>query len=207
MSSDPTSPSPKVREAAEALKAAIDTHLAAVEKRSGENDPTVHSTYDELRRAGLAYDDILFDTYEEVTPFEVAEPPLDVTAEVAEDGGPHRLALMSRFDFTISDAESVVEAGRAAFRQAGPEDADVTADEQVSHVGSALYELANAFGLEGLEERAEDVGLLPEGSTTWVLDVRAPDARWRDAAFAAAEFGRVLYRLDEVYDEDDDEDE
>mgnify|MGYP001555318858 CR=1 FL=1 len=61
--------SDQVHAAVESLKAALDVHLAAVEARSGENDPHVQSAYDALAAAGEAYDDALFSAYEEVTPF------------------------------------------------------------------------------------------------------------------------------------------
>jgi len=61
--------SEQVHAAVEALKAALDAHLAAVESRAGENDPQVQAAYDALASAGEAYDDALFSAYEEVTPF------------------------------------------------------------------------------------------------------------------------------------------
>lgn len=61
--------SEQVRSAVEALKVALDAHLAAVESRAGENDPHVQAAYDALAAAGEAYDDALFSAYEEVTPF------------------------------------------------------------------------------------------------------------------------------------------
>lgn len=76
----PVSPA-DVRSAAEALKAAIDTHLAAVENRSGENDPRVQQAYDALAAAAETYDDLLFSAYEEVTPF----GPSDVDEDDDED--------------------------------------------------------------------------------------------------------------------------
>lgn len=68
--SEEAAPTPdQVRAAAEAVKAALDAHLAAVEHRSGENDPQVQKAYDDLAAAAEDYDDILYSAYEEVTPF------------------------------------------------------------------------------------------------------------------------------------------
>ena len=61
--------SEQVRSTLDALKAALDSHLAAVESRAGENDPRVQASYDALASAAEAYDDALFSAYEEVTPF------------------------------------------------------------------------------------------------------------------------------------------
>lgn len=69
MADETPATSEQVRAAVEALKAALDVHLTAVEARAGENDPNVQAAYDALAAAGEAYDDALFSAYEEVTPF------------------------------------------------------------------------------------------------------------------------------------------
>src|SRR5215475_3094507 len=77
-----------VRAAAEALKAAIDAHLAAVEARGGEADPVVQEAYTVLHDAAAAYDDVLFEVYDEVTPFVLADTEdLDQIGAVGTDGG------------------------------------------------------------------------------------------------------------------------
>lgn len=68
----------------DALKQALDAHLAAVEARAGENDPRVQAAYDALASAGEAYDDALFSAYEEVTPFGPVET-VDDEEEEDED--------------------------------------------------------------------------------------------------------------------------
>ncbi len=70
-----------VREAADALITAIDHHLAACERRTGESDPAVLAAYDALRQAAERYDDVLFDTYDEVTPFEFTDLSTDADAD------------------------------------------------------------------------------------------------------------------------------
>jgi hypothetical protein len=203
MSGDKPPSDATVRAAAETFKSALDAHLTAVEQRAGENDPDVQETYDRLRDAGLAYDDLLFDTYEEVTPFEAPDPDVDEPGEVAPGHGPAaRVALLTRHDYAVLDHGVLLDAGREAYRETWPDEGEEVAEQQVSHLGAALYELANAYGVDGMDDRAEDAGLEPEGSTTWVLDVGDVGERWRDVAFTSAGQGRVLYRLDEVYDED-----
>ncbi|MGW3464248.1 hypothetical protein ACWDE9_33745, partial [Streptomyces olivaceoviridis] len=61
----------EVRAAAEAVKTALDRHLAAVERRSGEDDPAVSEAFNQLAAAAEAYDELLYDRYDEVTPFEI----------------------------------------------------------------------------------------------------------------------------------------
>jgi len=84
MADDTHATSEQVRSAVEALKAALDSHLAAVEARAGENDPQVQAAYDALAAAGEAYDDALFSAYEEVTPFGPVEG-IDDDGDDAED--------------------------------------------------------------------------------------------------------------------------
>jgi len=76
--------SEQVRSTLDALKAALDSHLAAVESRAGENDPRVQAAYDALASAAEAYDDVLFSAYEEVTPFGPVET-VDEDEETDED--------------------------------------------------------------------------------------------------------------------------
>ncbi|MGH3324695.1 MAG: hypothetical protein ACRDOV_09780, partial [Streptomyces sp.] len=69
-----------VRAAAEAVKAALDLHLEAVERRAegavegdetGPSGTAVYAAFDELAAAGEAYDELLYERYDEVTPFEI----------------------------------------------------------------------------------------------------------------------------------------
>jgi hypothetical protein len=76
--------SEQVRSTLDALKTALESHLAAVEARAGENDPRVQAAYDALASAAEAYDDALFSAYEEVTPFGPVETA-DDDEELDED--------------------------------------------------------------------------------------------------------------------------
>lgn len=58
----------EVRAAAEAVKTALDRHLAAVERRIGEDDPAVHAAFNDLAAAAEEYDELLYERYDEVTP-------------------------------------------------------------------------------------------------------------------------------------------
>lgn len=57
----------EVRAAAEAVKAAIDRHLDAVERRTGDDDPAVYDAFNALAAAAEVYDELLYDRYDEVT--------------------------------------------------------------------------------------------------------------------------------------------
>ncbi|MFE1349809.1 hypothetical protein ACFW57_35055, partial [Streptomyces sp. NPDC058757] len=60
----------EVRAAAEAVKTALDRHLAAVERRTGDDDTAVYEAFNALAAAAETYDELLYDRYDEVTPFE-----------------------------------------------------------------------------------------------------------------------------------------
>jgi hypothetical protein len=66
MSSDP-------RAALDRFVAALQRHYEAASARRSELDPTVVGAYDELAAAFVAYDDALFDAFDEVTPFDLTD--------------------------------------------------------------------------------------------------------------------------------------
>jgi len=61
------------RDALDRLVAALEAHFAAVSHRTGEADPAVISAYQTLADAFETYDNALYDTFDEVTPFELVE--------------------------------------------------------------------------------------------------------------------------------------
>jgi hypothetical protein len=95
-----------VRELAAALSAAIAEHLRAVESRRGESDPAVYAAYDRLRDAFLAYEDALYETYDEVTPFEVvSDEEEDEDEEEEEEDGDEDLEDEDLEDEDLEDDE------------------------------------------------------------------------------------------------------
>jgi hypothetical protein len=62
MTSDP-------RAALDRLVAALEAHLQAASRRTGEVDPAVASAFQTLADAFTAYDEALYAAYDEVTPF------------------------------------------------------------------------------------------------------------------------------------------
>jgi hypothetical protein len=57
------------RDALDRLVAALEAHFEAVTRRTGEADPAVNAAYQTLADAFETYDDALYDSYDEVTPF------------------------------------------------------------------------------------------------------------------------------------------
>ena len=62
MTSDP-------RAALDRLVAALEAHLQAASRRTGEVDPAVASAFQTLADAFTSYDEALYAAYDEVTPF------------------------------------------------------------------------------------------------------------------------------------------
>jgi hypothetical protein len=62
-----------VRTRLQALVDALQAHLAATELRTGEADPAVFAAYAHLADAFVAYEESLYDSYDEVVPMSVVE--------------------------------------------------------------------------------------------------------------------------------------
>lgn len=75
----------RVRALLDSLVAALTAHLGAVERRRGETDGAVFASYERLREAFTAYDEALYDAYDEVTPFVVVEDEEEDEDEDEED--------------------------------------------------------------------------------------------------------------------------
>ena len=91
------------RAALDRLIAALEAHLHAASNRQGEADPSVVAAYQTLADAFESYDEALYDTFDEVTPFvlyddaedarddeddedeDLDEDDLDVNADLDDD--------------------------------------------------------------------------------------------------------------------------
>lgn len=79
MSNDP-------RVALQSLVSALEEHLAALSNRRGEDDPSVDSAYISIADAFDAYEEALYETYDEVTPLSVfAEDDDDDDSDYDDD--------------------------------------------------------------------------------------------------------------------------
>ncbi len=200
MTDEPTPTASDVRAAAEALKSAIDAHLAAVERSTGEGDLSVQESYDALHRKSETYDDLLFDVYDEVTPWEYAKAP--ELGDAAAEGELRRFALLLRRDYTLDDADSLLAAGHEAYTEVWPQEQEGTINGDVATPARAIYQLIHAYGPDGLAERAERAGLRPHGGSVWVQAVSEDDDSLdADDPFAISDEDALIYRLDEVYED------
>ncbi|MFI5978442.1 hypothetical protein [Streptomyces sp. NPDC051452] len=199
----------EVRAAAESVKTALDRHLAAVERRSGEDDPAVSEAFNQLAAAAEAYDELLYDRYDEVTPFEIpgAEDTLPPYAGPEE---PSALSVLIRRDYTVAEPQRLLAQAQrveaAEYEQIGGD-----GDEAAGTVPGALGVLFGEFEPDEIASRHKEFGLEEGDSTLWVTAAdEAPEAgEWLDAPFEHIDAQRVVCRFDvsAVFDDEDVEDE
>ncbi|MCF3123415.1 hypothetical protein IPZ68_27450 [Streptomyces arenae] len=196
----------EVRAAAEAVKTALDRHLAAVERRSGEDDPAVYEAFNELAAAAEEYDELLYDRYDEVTPFEIPGtgdqlPPYEGPEEA------NALSVLIRRDYAVVEPQRLLaQAQRVADIEAGGEAGPGPADT----VHGALGVLFGEFEPDEIASRHKEFGLEEGDSTLWVTaaDASAETGEWLDAPFEQADPHRVVCRFDvsAVFDDELDDD-
>ncbi|MFE7767579.1 hypothetical protein [Streptomyces sp. NPDC057438] len=195
----------EVRAAAEAVKTALDRHLAAVERRSGEDDPAVYEAFNELAAAAEEYDELLYDRYDEVTPFEI--PGTEDMPPYTGPEEPGALSVLIRRDYTVAEPQRLLAQAQrveAAEEPAGSEGA-------ASTVHGALGLLFGEFEPDEIASRHKEFGLEEGDSTLWVTaaDDSADPGEWLDAPFDGVDAQRVVCRFDvsAVFDDESDDDE
>ncbi|WP_189699466.1 hypothetical protein, partial [Streptomyces chromofuscus] len=198
----------EVRAAVEAVKTALDRHLAAVERRSGEDDPAVYEAFNQLAAAAEAYDELLYDRYDEVTPFEIpgAEDTLPPYTGPEE---PNALSVLIRRDYAVAEPQRLL----AQAQRIEAADEDSTGAEAASTIHGALGILFGEFEADEIASRHKEFGLEEGDSTLWVTAAEEPadPGEWLEAPFEAVDPQTVVCRFDvsAVFDDDepDDEDE
>ncbi|OUD03815.1 hypothetical protein [Streptomyces swartbergensis] len=198
----------EVRAAAEAVKTALDRHLAAVERRSGEDDPAVYEAFNQLAAAAEVYDELLYDRYDEVTPFEIpgtedALPPYTGPEE------PNALSVLIRRDYAVAEPQRLLA---QAQRIESAEGEDGPAASGTIH--GALGLLFGEFEPDEIASRHKEFGLEEGDSTLWVTAAEEPadPGEWLEAPFEQVDPQSVVCRFDvsAVFDDeigvDDDDD-
>ncbi|MFV8183260.1 hypothetical protein [Streptomyces sp. AF1B] len=205
----------EVRAAAEAVKTALDRHLAAVERRSGEDDPAVYEAFNELAAAAETYDELLYDRYDEVTPFEIpgAEDSLPPYKGPEE---PNALSVLIRRDYAVVEPQRLLAQAQRV-EAADSDDGRGAGAEASTTVHGALGILFGEFEPDEIASRHKEFGLEEGDSTLWVTatDEPAEPGEWLEAPFDQIDPQRVVCRFDvsAVFDEDlddirlDDEDD
>ncbi|WP_223734057.1 hypothetical protein [Streptomyces purpurogeneiscleroticus] len=216
--SDAAQPSAaEVRAAAEAVKAALDRHLDAVERRSGEDDAAVYAAFDELAAAAEAYDELLYDTYDEVTPFEI--PGSDGLPAYAGPEEPSALSVLIRRDYTVvepqrllSQAQRIADLDPGSATEPGAAQSpsrpggNAAAAVVGSSVHAALGVLFGEYEPDEIATRHKEFGLEEGDSTLWVAAAEEPPepGEWLAAPFEQADPQSVVCRFDvsSVFDEE-----
>ena len=201
----------EVRAAAEAVKTALDRHLAAVEGRSGEDDPAVYEAFNQLAAAAEVYDELLYDRYDEVTPFEIpgtddSLPPYTGPEE------PNAVSVLIRRDYAVAEPQRLLAQAQRVEAAVG----DGTGTEASGTIHGALGILFDEFEADEIASRPKEFGLEEGDSTLWVTaaDETAEPGAWLEAPFEGVDPQRVVCRFDvsavfddEINDEIDDIDE
>ncbi|MBL1107630.1 hypothetical protein JK361_24020 [Streptomyces sp. 5-8] len=197
----------EVRAAAEAVKTALDRHLAAIERRSGEDDPAVSEAFNQLAAAAEAYDELLYDRYDEVTPFEIpsAEEALPPYAGPEE---PNAISVLIRRDYTVAEPQRLL--AQAQRVEAAEYDDGVDADDAAGTVPGALGVLFGEFEPDEIASRHKEFGLEEGDSTLWVTAAEEPPeaGEWLESPFEHIDPQTVVCRFDvsAVFDDEEDSD-
>jgi hypothetical protein len=121
----------------------------------------------------------------------------DGSAEQSHGSG---LSVLQRIDYWVVDESALIEAGRAAYRNAWPDDTANDAAADVADIGRALYQIAHASGswssiddIAGIDIAGRTILAV---STDETLGSDAED--WPEDLFEY-DVNRVIYRQDDVY--------
>lgn len=205
--SDAAQPSAaEVRAAADAVKVALDRHLDAVERRSGDDDPAVYDAFNALAAAAEVYDELLYDRHDEVTPFEIpgaadALPPYSGPEE------PNALSVLIRRDYAVVEPQRLLaQAQRLADLDPDARDSESSAVAGAG-VHAALGVVFGEYEADEIASRHTEFGLEEGDSTLWVaaVDELPEPGEWLGAPFDDADPQLVVCRFDvsAVFDEDD----
>ena len=193
----------EVRAAAEAVKTALDRHLAAVERRSGEDDPDVYEAFNQLAAAAEVYDELLYDRYDEVTPFEIPGSD-DALPPYAGPEEPNALSVLIRRDYAVVEPQRLL----AQAQRVEAVDDDGAGADVSGTVHGALGILFGEFEPDEIASRHTEFGLEEGDSTLWVTaaDEAADPGEWLEAPFDQVDAERVVCRFDvsAVFDDDAD---
>ncbi|MFE1881347.1 hypothetical protein [Streptomyces diastatochromogenes] len=194
----------EVRAAVEAVKTALDRHLAAVERRSGEDDPAVYEAFNQLAAAAEVYDELLYDRYDEVTPFEIpgAEDSLPPYAGPEE---PNAISVLIRRDYAVAEPQRLLAQAQRV-EAVEYEGGGAAGEDGAGTVHGALGVLFGEFEPDEIASRHKEFGLEEGDSTLWVTAADEPTepGEWLEEPFEQVDPERVVCRFDvsAVFDED-----
>ncbi|MER7534362.1 hypothetical protein ABTX77_06185 [Streptomyces sp. NPDC097704] len=197
----------EVRAAAEAVKTALDRHLAAVERRTGDDDTAVFEAFNALASAAEAYDELLYDRYDEVTPFEIPGADGNLPPYAGPDE-PHALSLLIRRDYAVAEPQRLLAQARRVAELDDDADTRAVTKAGVSPL-AALGVLFGEYEPDEIASRHKEFGLEEGDSTLWVTAAEElPEpGEWLASPFDHADPERIVCRFDisSVFDEEDEE--
>ncbi|MBD0676956.1 hypothetical protein ACIQOW_22935 [Kitasatospora sp. NPDC091335] len=191
----------EVRAAAEAVKAAIDRHLEAVSSPNAADDPAVSAAYEQLATAAIAYDQLLYEAYDEVTPFEI--PGDEGPGGYHGPEQPEAISVLIRRDYHVVDPKRLRAQAERLDESLTP--GGVGAGE----VNAAIGVLFGEYEPDEIAARSEEFGLEEADSTLWVAAAEPTDpGEWLPEPFEHADPQLLICRFDvsEVYDDEDPDD-
>ncbi|MFI2201136.1 hypothetical protein ACH47Z_10240 [Streptomyces sp. NPDC020192] len=198
----------EVRAAAEAIKTALDRHLAAVERRSGEDDPAVSEAFNQLAAAAEVYDELLYDRYDEVTPFEI--PGTEELPPYAGPEEPNAISVLIRRDYAVAEPQRLLAQAQRV-EAAEYDETGGAAEGGAGTVPGALGVLFGEFEPDEIASRHKEFGLEEGDSTLWVTAAEEPPeaGEWLEAPFEHIDPQGVVCRFDvsAVFDDEEDEEE
>ncbi|EST39751.1 hypothetical protein N566_00440 [Streptomycetaceae bacterium MP113-05] len=206
-----------VRAAAESVKAALDRHLEAVERRAEaltrgnaapEADTAVYAAFDELAAAGEAYDELLYDVHDEVTPFDI--PGGDTMPDYTGPDEPRALSVFIRRDYTVTEPHRLLSQAQRV-TDLDPESAEDETEWSGGAAGrsvhAALGVLFGEFEPDEIATRHKEFGLDEGDATLWIAaaDEASEPGEWLAAPFDEADPERVVCRFDvsTAFDDED----
>lgn len=205
-----------VDDALERVITAARDHLTAVKAADGAiDDENVWRSYVALNNASFAYDQLLLDTYGEVTPWDTEEidiagrprvltEPGMALGDLRADPYPTVLSVRQRRDYLVPSVAALLAAAREAAQRAAL-DANVAGPATVAEAVLELVRDGDG-SLAGLDvpELEPQVGVITVLEVTEPLDFEAA-ADDPAALFSAGDGDRMIARLDEQpYPEDED---
>jgi hypothetical protein len=194
-------------DALEQVIAAARAHLAAVKAADGAiDDDGVWRTYVALNNSSYSYDQLLLDTYGEVTPWATEEIDLadegaglwtEGTGEPATDPYPSVVSVRQRRDYRVPSVSALLAAAEQATRRLALED-EVPAPQTVADAVLGLVQAGDGSlgsldvpALEPLE------GVVTVTEVAEPLDLEAAAAADGAELFGTGEGDRLVGRLDE----------
>jgi len=193
----------RLRLAADRLAEAIRTHASSIgDIRSDDGAAEIMAAGNHLVPALLAYADAQFDYTGTAFPLGTLYGLVDddEEEEVADPGPVGGVSILRRTDFMVTDEDSVMKAGRKAYRRSAGEANKKSAAADVTHLGEALYQIAHAGGWDSL---IQVQGLEPTGGIVLVQSseelLGGDPEEWPEDDLFDHDEDRLLYRQDDVF--------